>query len=100
MLTVVVLAALALDDQLSRVDGGILLIGFGLAVLYLVCIGRRGRDITPSGEVGHRLQKGNIPGKWPSLGLFILSLLAIVVGSEMLVSGAHTLLARFHISDL
>jgi hypothetical protein len=55
MLTVVVLAALALDDQLSRVDGGILLIGFGLAVLYLVCLGRRGLDIAPHGEVGHRL---------------------------------------------
>jgi cation:H+ antiporter len=100
MLAVVLLAALALDGQLSRVDGGILLIGFGLAILYLVRIGRRGLDIQASGEVGHRLQKGNIPGKWPSLGLFILSLVAIVVGSEMLVSGAQTLLKRFEISDL
>jgi cation:H+ antiporter len=100
ILAVVLFAALALDGQLSRVDGGLLLVGFGLAVLYLVRLGRRGLDITPSGEVGHRLQKGHIPGKWPSLGLFILSLVAIVVGSEMLVSGAHTLLARFHISDL
>jgi cation:H+ antiporter len=33
MLAVVLLAALALDGQLSRVDGGILLGGFGLAVL-------------------------------------------------------------------
>jgi cation:H+ antiporter len=100
MLAVVLLAALALDGQLSRVDGGILLIGFGLAILYLVRAGRRGLDITPSGEVGHRLQKGNIPGKWPSLGLFILSLVAIVVGSEMLVGGAQTLLKRFKIADL
>jgi cation:H+ antiporter len=50
--------------------------------------------------VGHRLQKGNIPGKWLSIGLFGLSLMAIAVGSEMLVRGAHTLLARFHIADL
>jgi cation:H+ antiporter len=100
MLAVVLLAALALDGQLSRVDGGILLIGFGLAILYLVRLGRRGLDIKASGEVGHRLQKGNIPSKWPSLGLFILSLLAIVVGSKMLVNGAHTLLQRFEISDL
>jgi cation:H+ antiporter len=82
------------------VDGGILLVSFGLAIFYLVRLGRRGLDIQPSGEVGHRLQKGNIPGKWPSLGLFILSLMAIVVGSEMLVSGAQTLLTRFEISDL
>jgi cation:H+ antiporter len=100
MLAVVLLAAFALDGQLSRVDGGILLVAFGLAILYLVRLGRRGLDIQASGEVGHRLQKGNIPGKWPSLGLFILSLVAIVIGSELLVSGAQTLLARFHISDL
>jgi cation:H+ antiporter len=100
ILAVGLLAALALDGQLSRVDGGILLVGFGLAIFYLVRLGRRGLDIQPSGEVGHRLQKGNIPGKWPSLGLFILSLMAIVVGSEMLVSGAQTLLTRFEISDL
>jgi cation:H+ antiporter len=100
MLAVVLLAVLALDGELSRVDGGILLVGFGLAVLYLVHLGRRGLDITPSGEVGHRLQKGNIPGKWPSLGLFLLSLVAIIAGSEMLVSGAQTLLTRFAIADL
>jgi cation:H+ antiporter len=100
MLAVVLLTALALDGQLSRVDGGILLVAFGLAILYLVRLGRRGLDIQPSGEVGHRLQKGNIPGKWPSLGLFLLSLIAIVVGSELLVSGAQTLLTRFAIADL
>ena len=100
MLAVVLLAALALDGQLSRTDGGLLLVAFGLAALYLVHLGRRGLDIKPSGEVGHRLQKGNIPGKWPSLGLFLLSLVAIVVGSELLVSGAQALLARFQISDL
>src|SRR5688572_2293336 len=100
MLSVVLFAGLVMDGQLSRVDGGLLLVGFGLAVLYLVRLGRRGLDITPSGEVGHRLQKGNIPGKWPSLGLFILSLVAIVVGSELLVSGAQTLLMRFAIADL
>jgi cation:H+ antiporter len=100
MLGVVLLTVLTLDGELSRVDGGMLLVGFGLAILYLLRIGQRGLDIKPSGEVGHRLQKGNIPGKWPSLGLFILSLVAIVIGSELLVSGAQTLLTRFHISDL
>jgi cation:H+ antiporter len=70
---------------------------FNTPLHYLVRIGRRGLDIQLSGEVGHRLKKGNIPGKWPSLGLFILSLVAIVVGSELLVGGAQTLLARFEI---
>jgi cation:H+ antiporter len=99
-LAVVLLAVLAIDGQLSRVDGAILLGGFGLAVLYLVYLARRGLDIKPSGEAGHRLQQGTIPGKWPSLGLFILSLVAIVAGSELLVSSAQTLLVRFQIADL
>jgi cation:H+ antiporter len=99
-LAVVLLVVLAMDGQLSRVDGDLLLGGFGLAVLYLVSLARRGLDIQPSGEVGHRLRKGNIPGKWPSLGLFILSLVAIVAGSELLVSGAQALLVRFQIADL
>jgi cation:H+ antiporter len=100
ILAVILFGALAVDGHLSRVDGAILLVGFGLALLSLLRLGRRGLEIKPSGEVGHRLDKGKIPGKWPSLGLFILSLVAIVVGSEMLVSGAQTLLMRFQISDL
>jgi cation:H+ antiporter len=99
-LAVVLLAALALDGQLSRIDDAILLVGFALAVLYLLRLGRRGLDIKPSGEVGHRLQKGNIPGRWLSLGLFALSLIAIVAGSELLLRGAQALLTRFQISDL
>jgi cation:H+ antiporter len=100
MLAVIFFAVLVLDGQLSRVDGAMLLGGFVLAVLYLLRLGRRGLDIQPSGEVGHRLQKGNIPGKWLSIGIFALSLAAIAVGSEMLVKGAQTLLTRWHIADL
>jgi cation:H+ antiporter len=100
MLAVVLFAVLALDGQLSRSDGAMLLVGFVLAVLCLLRMGRRGLDIKPSGEVGHRLQKGNIPGRWLSVGLLLISLAAIAVGSEMLVNGAQTLLRRFQISDL
>ena len=100
MLAILLFAVLVLDGALSRMDGVILLTAFVLAVLYLLRLGRRGLDIQPSGEVAHRLQKGNIPGKWLSIGLFVLSLAAIAVGSEMLVQGAQTLLARLHIADL
>jgi cation:H+ antiporter len=100
MLSVILFTVLSLDGELSRVDGVILLAAFVLAIFYLLHLGRRGLDIKPSGEVAHRLQQGNIPGKWLSIGLFVLSLVAIAVGSEMLVKGAQTLLARFHIADL
>jgi cation:H+ antiporter len=46
MLAAVLLAALALDGRLSRLDGAILLVGFVLAVFYLLRLGRRGLDIT------------------------------------------------------
>jgi len=100
MLAVILFAVLVWDGLLSRVDGAILLTGFVCAVLYLLRLGRRGLNLTPSGEVGHRLQKGNIPSKWLSIGLFFLSLVAIAVGSEMLLRGAQTLLTRFQIADL
>jgi cation:H+ antiporter len=100
VLAVILFAGLVWDGLLSRVDGAILLAGFVCAVLYLLRLGRRGLDLKPSGEVGHRLRKGNIPGKWFSIGLFVLSLAAIAVGSEMLLTGAQTLLTRFQIANL
>lgn len=100
MLAVILFAVLILDGQLSRLDGALLLGTFGLTLLYLLRLARRGLDIKPSGEVGYRLQKGNIPGPWPSMGLVVLSLAAIAVGSEMLVRGAQTLLTRWQIADL
>jgi cation:H+ antiporter len=51
LLAVVLLAALALDGELSRVDGGILLVAFGLAVLYLV-YGNQKREIGHSSRMG------------------------------------------------
>lgn len=93
-------ALLSLDGQLSRIDGVILLTGFVLALLYLVHLGRRGLDIQPSGEVAASLGRAAGLGKWPSLGLLVLSLAAIIGGSELLVTGATTLLERFGISDV
>jgi hypothetical protein len=69
MLAVVFLAALALDGQLSRVDGGILLLGFGLAVLYLVRLGRRGLDFISLRGGGTSPAEGQHPRQmaisWP-----------------------------------
>jgi len=100
MLAVILFAVLVWDGLLSRVDGALLLAGFVCAVFYLLRLGRRGLDLKPSGEVGHRLRKGNVPGKWLAICLFVLSLAAIAVGSKMLLSSAQTLLTRFQIADL
>jgi cation:H+ antiporter len=100
ILAVLLLAGLAIDGQLSRLDGMVLLSGFVLALLYLARLGRRGLDIRPAGEVAETLERAETRGRWTSLGLLLLSLAAIVAGSELLVSGARTLLTRFGIADL
>lgn len=104
ILTVPVLAVLlfwilALDGALSRIDGGILLLGFMLSIVYLLWLSRRGLDIRAEGEVEETLEEAGKINKWKSFGLLILSLLAIVAGSEMLVRGAGTIIGELGISE-
>jgi cation:H+ antiporter len=99
-LAVLLLGGLAADGQLSRLDGAILLGGFVLSLLYLRRLARHGLDIKPAGEVAEQLSQGRPLGKWRALGLLLLSLAAIIVGSELLVSGTRTLLTRLEIAEL
>jgi cation:H+ antiporter len=99
VLAVVLLGALALDSQLSRIDGVILLAGFALSIVYLLRLSRRGIDIKPTGEVAETLGEAEELSKWKSLGLLVLSLAAIIVGSEMLVRGAEVVIGKIGLSD-
>jgi hypothetical protein len=60
ILAVLLLAGLAVDSQLSRVDGVMLLSGFVLALAYLARLGRRGLDIRPAGEVAETLRNTGV----------------------------------------
>lgn len=93
------LGLLCLDGQLSRGDGAVLLLGFVLAIFYLVRLSKRGLDISPTGEVAETLEETEAIGKWRSLGLLVLSLVAIVVGSEMLIASSETIIASLGLSD-
>lgn len=99
ILAVMLFGGLAWDGFLSRLDGGVLLAGFALAVLGLLWMNRRGIDIKPEGEVAETLEEKERLGKWKSLGLLVLSLAAIVVGSEMLVTGSKTIIDRLGLSE-
>lgn len=99
VLAVLLLGALVLDGQLSTIDGVILLAGFALSIFYLLRLSRRGVDIKPTGEVAETLEEVEELSKWKSLGLLILSLVAIIAGSEMLVRGAETIIGEIGISD-
>lgn len=93
------LGLLCLDGQLSRGDGAVLLLGFVLSIIYLLRLSRRGLDISPTGEGAETLEETETIGKWRSLGLLVLSLVAIIVGSEMLVASSKTIIASLGLSD-
>lgn len=99
ILAVVLMGGLVLDGTLSRLDGGILLGGFVVAIGFLAWMSQRGLDIEPGGEVAETLQKGEGVSRWKSLGLLVLSLIAIIAGSELLVRGGETIIARIGLSD-
>lgn len=99
LLSVLLFGALILDRHLSRWDGVILLAGYVLAVIYLIFLNRKGITIKAGGEVAETLEKEKLPHKWKSAGLMLISLAAIIGGSEMLVSGSRVILDEFNMSD-
>lgn len=90
---------LGLDGLLSRVDGGILLLAYFLSVLWLLAQGEKGLQIEPGGEMAEVFEKEEAPGRWKSLALLVLSLLAIIAGSEALVRSSETLIDGMGISE-
>ena len=99
VLAVCLLGILGVDGQLSRGDGAVLLLGFALSVLYLLRLSQRGLDVKPAGEVAETLEEAERLSTWQSFGLLVLSLVAIVVGSEMLVASSKTIIASLGLSD-
>jgi len=99
VLAVLLLGILGVDGLLSRIDGAVLLLGFALSVVYLLRLSKRGIDIKPTGEVAETLEEAEELSKWKSFGLLLLSLAAVIIGSEMLVTGSETIIARLGLSD-
>lgn len=93
------LGLLCLDGQLSRGDGAVLLLGFVLAIVYLLRLSKRGLDISPTGEGAEILKETEAMSKWRAVGLLVLSLVAIIVGSELLVASSKTIIAGLGLSD-
>ncbi len=99
LLAALLFGALVLDGELGRGDGVLLLIGYAVAILYLIGLNRRGITIQAGGEVAETLERERLPGKWQSAGLLLVSLAAIIGGSEMLITGSEVILAHFDLSD-
>jgi cation:H+ antiporter len=90
---------LSMDGRLSRLDGMLLFLGYGLAVLYLRHLARRGVDVRPAGEVAEELEDAKALHKWKALGLLLVSLVGLVVGSELLVIGSERAITWLKLSD-
>lgn len=99
ILAVLLLGLLGCDGQLSRTDGVVLLLGFVVAVALLLQLSKRGVDIRPAGELAETLEKAEAVGKWQSLGFLLLSLAALILGSELLVASSATIIADLGLSD-
>ncbi|NLJ20402.1 MAG: sodium:calcium antiporter [Bacteroidales bacterium] len=99
VLAVLLLGLLGLDGQLSRIDGAVLLLGFVLSIIYLIRLSKKGLDIQPTGEVAETLEDAGKLNKWKSLGIFILSLAGVVLGSELLVRSSQSIIAKMGLSD-
>lgn len=99
VLAVLLLGVLGLDGQLSRIDGVVLLLGFVLSIIYLIRLSKKGLDIQPTGEVAETLEDAGKLNKWKSIGIFILSLAGVVLGSELLVRSSQSIIAKMGLSD-
>ncbi|HUM89264.1 MAG TPA: hypothetical protein PKV50_07025 [Prolixibacteraceae bacterium] len=99
VLAVLLLGLLGLDGQLSSIDGAVLLLGFVLSIIYLIRLSKKGLDIQPTGEVAETLEDAGKLNKWKSLGIFILSLAGVVLGSELLVRSSQSIIAKMGLSD-
>ena len=100
LIMIMVLNLLLMWDQLlSRIDGGILLIGLALMVGSLIQLGMRSRSTDPiiaefDAEIRDDL---SIP---QSVGWTLFGLVVLLVGARILVWGAVEMAVAFGVSDL
>lgn len=103
LLFLVMLVALALlfDSEMSRLDGVVLLLGFGLLVYWMVSLGLRERRSGPDPMSSE--YSDEIPEHMPMLHaiLWLLLGMAILLGSSrLLVWGSVNVAQWFGVSDL
>lgn len=89
---VLLLCLLALDGQLSRGDGALLLLGYASAVGVLIRWERQGIHVAPTDTVESEVEEEAPTGLARSIAWFVASLVGIVVGSELLLRGARPLI--------
>ena len=92
---VALFGVVSLDGRLSRLDGAVLLLGYALAVAFLIWLSRRGVDVASASEP----EEPEVRSVGRAAGLLVVSLVAIVVGSELAVEGSKTVIAWLGVAD-
>ena len=95
----ILLLLLSVDGTVSRIDGVLLLAGFAVSIYCLIRSSKKGADIKPAGELAESLEKKKKIGKWKSILLFVASLVGIIVGSELLIKGAESLILLLGLTE-
>lgn len=85
------LTAVCLDGNLTRIDSLLLLIGFALFLAYTLQIARNGKTEDSKTEKSQAL--------WKSILFIIIGLGCLIVGSNLFVSGASTVAEQLGVSD-
>lgn len=98
-LAVLLLGGCMLDGTLSRLDGALLIAGYIISIIFLIYLSLKGLDIQPSSELEESLEDAEEFSRAQAVGLLALSLAAIILGSELLVSGADYMLDYWNLSE-
>ena len=85
------LTAVCLDGNLTRLDSLLLLIGFALFLAYTLQMARNGTTEDSKSETSQAL--------WKNIFFIIIGLACLIVGSNLFVNGASTVAEQLGISD-
>lgn len=85
------LTAVCLDGNLTRLDSLLLLIGFALFLAYTLQMARNGTTEDSKSEISQAL--------WKNILFIIIGLACLIVGSNLFVNGASTVAEQLGISD-
>lgn len=89
-------AVLAWDEKISRVDGGLLLLGSVIYTGILIRWGKSAAEPAKAGEPRSSVKAGALR----SVGLGVGGLLLLILGSRWLVHGAVSIATGFGVSEL
>lgn len=85
------LTAVCLDGNLTRLDSLLLLIGFALFLAYTLQMARNGKTEDSKSEISQAL--------WKNILFIIIGLACLIVGSNLFVNGASTVAEQLGVSD-